>query len=82
MVIVYCSSLALFEMQEDVYMSNLFKLMTQFRLVEACQLCHEHRDHRLALFLAQAASGLPDSRVLVRQQLAEWEKFKVSKNYI
>ena len=63
--------------QEQGYLSNLFDLLTQFRLPEACLLAHSNQDHKLALLISQAASSNVMNRQMLRQQLNEWDRLEV-----
>ncbi len=59
-------------------MLKLLNLLAKFNLSEACSVAHQHKDHKLALLFAQAASGSLGNRLMLRQQLNDWEKMEAS----
>ena len=65
-------------LQESAYLSVLFSLVTGQQLSSACKMAHKHRDHKLALLFSQAANSSLTTRLLLKDQLNEWERLKVS----
>ena len=59
-------------------MLNLFNLLAQFSLSDACSIAQKHKDNKLALLIAQAASGNLGNRLLLRQQLSDWDRMEVN----
>ena len=74
--------LVIHPVQESKYLSNLFNLLTQFRLSAACLLAHKHQDHKLASIISQAESGNLGNRLLLRQQLNDWDRLEVQYLYM
>lgn len=64
------------------FLQNLFNLLCQFRLTEAVTLAHSLNSHRLALIIAQASNPNLSSRLLLQQQLDEWNRLEVGAVYV
>ncbi|XP_019852669.1 PREDICTED: nuclear pore complex protein Nup98-Nup96 isoform X2 [Amphimedon queenslandica] len=56
---------------------NLFSLLCQFRLIDASRLAHSLNSHRLALIIGQAANPNLSSRLLLQQQLEDWNRIEI-----
>ena len=56
---------------------TVLQLLTQFNLSKALSVAHQHKDYKLALLISQAASGSLGNRLMLRQQLDDWDKMEV-----
>lgn len=62
-------------------MTILYQL-AQFNLLQATTTAHKHKDHKLALLISQSATGHRDNRLLLHQQLNDWDKLEVWEVYV